>query len=748
MATKKLVKKCKVEHLKYNQDDLSLSISYILKDTSNVCEPISLLCMERQTEREISFPLTIHGVEEEKHIVSTTIQKQQLQYFLSNGEYWDFYLKMFIENESPEEDEEEEDQIFVETENSDESDNDDESENEVEAENEDEYKLYRIKCPIDHVELLFYSDEEVGKMLIPYPTNKGNFSFKVRDYSFITKVEDASITKNGLLSIKGYAYHPIYDKNIEIIKKQLIIQDAEELIVEKFDVLTENRSDLQNTFGHHEHIIQASGFYAEKNIFPLVEQVDEKIKLKAYMEISFMDNGELITVQSLPLKFFSFNKMYTPLKRIFKTSIKKKKVRLTRTKKAKSLLISISDYHFKTELKSKVKRKINKLKKSPLTKKLYKKVFKFVGMLPAKKNQVIFEAFLGKQYSCNPRAIYEYIKENHPEYKLIWSVDKRFTHNFDNKDVIYVRRFSIKWLFAMARAQYWVSNSRLPLWIPKPKHTTYLQTWHGTPLKKLAADMDEVHMPGTTTSKYKRNFIKEASNWDYLISPNAYSTEIFRRAFMFEKDMIESGYPRNDYLNKCNNPSTIRDLKDKFGIPNDKKVVLYAPTWRDNQFYAKGKYKFDLELDLHLLREKLGNDYVVILRMHYLVAENLDLSAFENFAYDFSNHADINELYIIADILITDYSSVFFDYGNLKRPMLFFVYDIESYRDNLRGFYFDFEEQAPGPLLKTTEEIIENIKSLEANGFKLPSSFQPFYNKFCYLEDGDASKRVVERVFK
>lgn len=391
---------------------------------------------------------------------------------------------------------------------------------------------------------------------------------------------------------------------------------------------------------------------------------------------------------------------------------------------------------------------LQKLKRHPISKKVYKIVFNFLGLLPVKKNLVVFESFLGKQYSCNPRAIYEYLKENHPEYKMYWGIDIKYKHNFVDKDINYIRRFSFKWLYVMARAQYWVSNSRLPLWIPKPKHTTYLQTWHGTPLKKLAADMDEVHMPGTTTSEYKKNFIKESSKWDYLISPNAYSTEIFRRAFQFEEEMIESGYPRNDYLYNRNNPRTIESLKESFNIPLDKKVILYAPTWRDNQFYAKGKYKFDLELDLHLMKEQLGNDYVVILRMHYLVAENIDLSEFEGFAYDFSNHEDINELYIIADMLITDYSSVFFDYAILKRPMLFFVYDIESYRDNLRGFYFDFEDQAPGPLLKTTEEIIGNIKSLEENGFKLPSSFQPFYNKFCYLEDGDASKRVVEQVFK
>lgn len=110
--------------------------------------------------------------------------------------------------------------------------------------------------------------------------------------------------------------------------------------------------------------------------------------------------------------------------------------------------------------------------------------------------------------------------------------------------------------------------------------------------------MEEVHMPGTNTEKYKQNFTKEASKWDYLISPNRYSTEIFARAFQFNKTMIESGYPRNDFLYTDNRPETMKAIKRKMNIPEDKKVILYAPTWRDDQFYKKGKYKFDLDLNL------------------------------------------------------------------------------------------------------------------------------------------------------
>ncbi|MGV7097830.1 CDP-glycerol glycerophosphotransferase family protein [Bacillus subtilis] len=377
---------------------------------------------------------------------------------------------------------------------------------------------------------------------------------------------------------------------------------------------------------------------------------------------------------------------------------------------------------------------------------VYSIAFRIIGLLPRNEKLIIFESYSGKQFSCNPRAIFEYLEENKDkyDYRLIWSIDKRNKDLFDNLDVKYLKRFSLKWLWYMATAKYWITNSRLPLWIPKPRKTTYVQTWHGTPLKKLANDMDEVHMPGTTTEQYKKNFLKEASKWDYLISPNAYSTEIFRSAFQFKRTFIESGYPRNDFLHKENKYEEILKIKDRLGIDRDKKIILYAPTWRDNSFYAKGKYKFNMVLDLESLKDQLSDEYILILRMHYLVSENINLTAYKGFAYDFSNHNDIRELYLISDILITDYSSVFFDFAGLNRPILFYVPDIEFYRDKLRGFYYDFEKCAPGPLLKTTEKVIEAIH--KTKHYKQDENLTSFYDQFCYLEKGDSSKKVVEEI--
>lgn len=372
-------------------------------------------------------------------------------------------------------------------------------------------------------------------------------------------------------------------------------------------------------------------------------------------------------------------------------------------------------------------------------------VFYLTSKLFKPKNIIVFESFLGKQYSDNPKAIYKYTKKNYPEYKMYWSIDRNFNKS-KNKNLNYIVRLTPKWIYIMATSKYWIVNSRLPLWIPKPKHTTYVQTWHGTPLKKLGKDIKKVHMVGANTHTYKLEFLKEASKWDYLISPNEYSTKIFRGAFNFRKKIIESGYPRNDILFHCNNNKYINKIKQSLKIPLNKKVILYAPTWRDNEYYSTGKYKHSLKLNLKKLKKELKDEYIILLRMHYLVAENINLQPYKDFAYDLSSYNDINELFLISDLLITDYSSVFFDYANLKRPMIFFVYDMEEYKDDIRGFYFNFEEYAPGPLLTTTNEVIKEIKNISIDDFVPSESFERFYEKFCYLEDGNASERVAKAI--
>ncbi|MDQ0352773.1 CDP-glycerol glycerophosphotransferase [Alkalibacillus filiformis] len=377
-----------------------------------------------------------------------------------------------------------------------------------------------------------------------------------------------------------------------------------------------------------------------------------------------------------------------------------------------------------------------------LKKYLFKRVFKKMDL---KEQTVVFESFMGKSYGCNPKAIHEHMHNNNHDYQFIW------IHANDKLDIPgkpkQIKRFSLAYYYYMARAKYWVFNTRVPKHVTKREDTILLQTWHGTPLKRLGLDIENVQMPGTDTGKYRKNFTDEVSRWDYLISPNQYSTDIFKRAFMFEQEMLETGYPRNDVLQQ-NSQERAERIKESLGMPKEKKVILYAPTWRDNQYIDKGQYSFELPLDLDEMQEQLSDDYVIVLKLHYLIANQLDLTEYPSFAFDLSKHDDIAELYLISDILITDYSSVFFDYANLRRPILFYTYDLEDYKDDLRGFYFDMETGVPGPLLKTNEEVIEAIENIEDVAMKYEERYEQFYAKFCAWEDGQASKKVIDQVFK
>lgn len=396
--------------------------------------------------------------------------------------------------------------------------------------------------------------------------------------------------------------------------------------------------------------------------------------------------------------------------------------------------------------KKRVTKRWKKIKRLRNGKNFYKAVLSVLGKLPKNENIIVFESFFGKQYSCNPRAIYEQMQQDYPKLRFYWSIDHRYKELFDERGLKTIKRFSFRWFIVLMRARYWVFNSRLPKWIPKPDKTVYIQTWHGTPLKKLAKDMNEVTMPGTTTEKYKRNFLFEAGRWDYLVAPNPYSAQIFRRAFEFRHNLLETGYPRNDYLHHYSH-SDVEQIRENLGIPEGKKVILYAPTWRDNEYYFIGKYKFTLSMDLEEMRRRLGDEYVLLLRLHYLVSDHLDVTGYEDFAIDASAYEDIRDLYVVSDVLITDYSSVMFDYGILKRPMIFYTYDIDSYRDKLRGFYFDFEQEAPGPLVMDTEEIIEEVENSGTIRERYHKEVADFEEQFNQWEDGYAAKRVVEKVF-
>ena len=362
-------------------------------------------------------------------------------------------------------------------------------------------------------------------------------------------------------------------------------------------------------------------------------------------------------------------------------------------------------------------------------------------VLPVNKKIILYESNSGRNYSGNPRYIYEEIVAEglDNEYKCVWILE-----NTDIKipgNVKKIKRSRMKYYYYFSIAGFWVFDNRQPDFIKKRSSVTYIQTWHGTPLKKLGLDMDKVVMESDKDiKKYHDKFIENSSSWDYLISQNEFSTNIFRRCFAFKKDILEIGYPRNDILVREKDNSAF--WKEKLGIPSDKKVILYAPTWRDDQYYGESSYKFVTTMDFDMMREKLSDEYVMIVKYHYIMNDKIDWSAYKGFVYQFNETEDIAHLYLAADCLITDYSSVMFDYSILGRPMFFYAYDLENYRENLRGFYFDYFDYIPGPVSKTTEELLVQMEQYNLSEWE--ERYIRFRKKFNGKDDGKSASKVVE----
>lgn len=370
-----------------------------------------------------------------------------------------------------------------------------------------------------------------------------------------------------------------------------------------------------------------------------------------------------------------------------------------------------------------------------------------------KKDLLMFESFNGNDINDNPAAIYHQLVATHPELAktAYFGVKPRYYTKLKAKypHILLVKRFSFKWVWVMAHAHYWVFNSRMPNWWCKNRKTIYIQTWHGTPLKHLGVDIENVSIPGTTTEDYYQQFTREASRWDYLIASNEYSKKIFRSAFQFHNQFLEIGYPRNDVLYQNNRPDTIRDLKQRLVGRPDATVITYAPTWRDDDAIKKGQYHFQLPFDLKRFLNQVSEDTILVLRPHYLVKDKIDIHGFEDRVKILADE-DIANLYLITDLMITDYSSVMFDFANLERPMLFYAYDLEHYRDQLRGFYFDYQAEIPGPLATNEDQLMADLAVFQRDG-----GFQDhhtellgFNQKYCSWENGTASAQVVQVIEK
>lgn len=373
--------------------------------------------------------------------------------------------------------------------------------------------------------------------------------------------------------------------------------------------------------------------------------------------------------------------------------------------------------------------------------------------LNADDHTVIFGAYNGKSYVCSPKAIYEYMisDEAFSDYQFVWMFKNPDNYRFleKNKNTVLVKSGSSECEKYLHRAKYWIFNFRaMDQWIPSKKQV-YVQCWHGTPLKRLGYDITNSDNAMNSVKEIQEKYRTDTERFSYLVSPCRFSSEKFASAWNLEKlgnqkALIETGYPRNDFLRNFTSADLLR-VKKNLGITdNHKKIILYAPTWRDNQHDSEKGYVYKNPVDFNFLMKELGEEYIILFRAHYLVADNFDFDAYKGFIYNVSEYDDINDLYILSDLLITDYSSVFFDYAILERPILFYMYDMDEYRDEMRGFYLDIDE-LPGPVIQTEKELVQSVR-VSSEKFDR-DRMDRFNNRFNYLNDGSAAKRVVDIVF-
>ena len=340
---------------------------------------------------------------------------------------------------------------------------------------------------------------------------------------------------------------------------------------------------------------------------------------------------------------------------------------------------------------------------------------------------VYFESFYGRNATCNPRALDAEVARSHPHLTRYWGIDDASIPTPEG--AVPVVRGTREWWESRATSRYVVANDWLRRQFRPQPFQVVLQTWHGSMLKRIGLDR-----PNLPAAK-QRVILSERSKWDLLLSQNSHSTEILRSAYAWERPIMEEGYPRDDALSTSDGA----DVRARLGIPPDKIAVLYAPTWREN---LTSMVTF---LDLESLTRDLGEDYVLLLRGHSrTVAYGGDVIL--PGVIDVTTYPDITELFLASDVLVTDYSSVMFDFSVTRRPMIFFVPDMDDYRDSMRGVYFDLSEIAPGPVLYTQADVSAALLELDQQREKYAELYEAWVQKFNHHDDGHAAERIVRQL--
>lgn len=347
-----------------------------------------------------------------------------------------------------------------------------------------------------------------------------------------------------------------------------------------------------------------------------------------------------------------------------------------------------------------------------------------------------FAAYWYRGYGCNPRAIHEKLRELVPAIRGVWIVERAHVGDLPS-GLEYVVPGTRAYYRLLARAKYLVNNVNFPNDVVKREGSVHVQTHHGTPLKTMGLDLRDAFVAGS-----KMDFdllIRRCERWDYSVSANPFSTEIWKRAYPTHYETLEVGYPRNDILANATDADSAR-IRAELGIEPGACAILYAPTHRE---YERG---YVPKLDLERFAGSLGPDFLVMRRIHYFYRGDEPGRVGASHVLDVSSHPSIEELCLAADVLVTDYSALMFDYAVLDRPIVIHAPDWEDYR-RLRGTYFDLLAEPPGVVTKTAEELVAAFRSGSFKGAEASRQRAAFRSRFCALEDGKAAERVVRAVW-
>lgn len=357
-------------------------------------------------------------------------------------------------------------------------------------------------------------------------------------------------------------------------------------------------------------------------------------------------------------------------------------------------------------------------------------------------NLIIFSSMHGKSYNDSVKYLYLELLNNpkYSNYHFIWAFNNplEYTYLINNRTRV-ISYLSDEYFECLSKAKYIFTSTRIIDGFEFKPNQVYVQTWHGSPLKKLGVDIVETSNARTSTLDYQLMNQNDSYRIKYFLSQNSFSTEKFISAFELKEtcSILELGYPRNDLLFNYNQDD-INRIKDSLNIDYNKKIILYTPTWRENSLNMN-KYQDEEVIDFDKILNELNNEYLILYRSHYMSSNNIN----NKNIIDVSKYDDISELFIISDLLITDYSSTFFDYSNLKRPIIFYMYDYDKYLNNTRGVYQEVLDDLPGVIVKDESSLIEAIRNN-----KVSDNIDYFTNKYCLNDNKDSSKKVLERIIQ